>query len=130
MVPGHTSQGAPQMGASADARPTSLESAPRAAGPRSMRIEVGGRVLTVRSDAPESRVNELVDYVNERLERIRSQSTTVSSDQVILLAALNMAEELFALKDRHDALKARVQDRGQRLLATIDRLAGDGRDES
>ena len=88
-----------------------------------MRIEVGGRVLTVRSDAPEARVNAVVRYVNERLDRVRQQSTSVSSDQLVLMVALNMAEELFSLRDRHQALKDMVQDRGQRLLATLDQLA-------
>ena len=90
---------------------------------RSMRIEVGGRVLTVRSDASEARVEAVVRYVNERLNRIREQSQAVSSDQVVLLTALNMAEELFALKDRHQALKTRVKDRSERLLDTLNQLA-------
>ncbi len=88
-----------------------------------MRIEVGGRVLTVRSDAPESRVRAVVSYVNDCLEHAREQSNSVSSDHLVLLAALNMAEELFALRERHQALKDTVQDRGRRLLDTLDRLA-------
>ena len=90
---------------------------------RSMRIEVGGRMLTVRSDAPEARVQAVVQFLNERLDRIRGQSSMVNADQVVLLAALNMAEELFALRERHETLKARVQDRGQQLLATLDQMA-------
>ncbi len=94
---------------------------------RSMQIEVGGRTLTVRSDAPEARVQAVVAYVNERLAHIRRQTTGVrgalSADQLVLMVALNMAEELFTLRERHQALKERVQDRGQRLLETLDQLA-------
>ena len=45
---------------------------------RSMQIEVAGRILTVRSDAPEARVNAVVDDLNQRIERLREQSGVVS----------------------------------------------------
>lgn len=90
---------------------------------RSMRIEVGGRVLTVRANAPDARVHAIVRYVNDRLAEVRNQSQTVSSDQVVLLAALNMAEELFSLRERHQNLKSRVKDRGERLLVALDQLS-------
>ena len=98
-----------------------------------MQIEVGGRTLTVRSDASEARVEAVVAYINERLAQIRRQTQgvrgAVSTDQIVLMVALNMAEELFSLRERHEALKERVQDRGQRLLETLDQIAcGSGPD--
>lgn len=88
-----------------------------------MRIEVAGRTLTVRSDAPEARVNAVVDYVNAQIEQLKDKSVAVSSEQVVLLVALNMAEELFSVRDQYQALKDRVKDRGQRLLTTLDQIA-------
>ena len=89
---------------------------------RSMRIEIGGRALTVRSDAPEERVNAVVALVNDRLNDLQRKTGAVSSDQLVLMTALTMAEELYNLNERHEALKEQVQDRGQRLLEMLDKL--------
>ena len=97
------------------------EQAPRSW--RSMQIEIGGRTLTVKSDAPEARVNAVVALVNERLEALQAQTGAVSTDHLGLMVALTMAEDLFTLQERHQTLKAHVQDRSHRLLETLDQLS-------
>ncbi len=88
-----------------------------------MQIEIGGRTLTVKSDAPQARVNAVVALVNQRLHALQAKTGAVSSDHLGLMVALTMAEDLFTLQERHETLKAHVQDRGHRLLEMLDQLS-------
>ena len=91
---------------------------------RALSIELGGHQLTVRSDADNETVSAIVAYVNERLDTIEDAAPRAPSDKVALLCALNIAEELFAERARHDELKARVAADSKRLLSVVDRLEG------
>lgn len=91
---------------------------------RPLSIELGGHQLTVRSDADNETVSAIVAYVNERLDTIEGAAPRAPSDKVALLCALNIAEELFAERARHDELKARVATDSKRLLSVVERLEG------
>lgn len=90
---------------------------------RSMSLELFGQRLSVVSDADESRVRELVDFVNRRLEAISQGTKRVPAENIALLAALNLAEELFEERDRAERLRRKVRERSRRLLASIDAVS-------
>jgi cell division protein ZapA (FtsZ GTPase activity inhibitor) len=91
---------------------------------RALSIELGGHNLTVRSDADNATVEAIVADVNERLDMIRRSAPRAPDEKVALLCALNIAEELFAEREKHEALKSRVADDSRRLLSVVDRLEG------
>lgn len=93
--------------------------------PRTMNLTLFGQRLSVRSDAEESQVREVVDFVNRRLETIRDGTKRVQTDQIALLAALNLAEELFEERARGERLRKKVRERSRRLLASIDAVSRD-----
>ena len=88
-----------------------------------MNLELFGQRFSVVSDADEQRVREVVDFVNRRLETIRDGTKKVHTDQIALLAALNLAEELFMERDRCERLRRKVRERSVRLLASIDAVS-------
>jgi cell division protein ZapA len=90
---------------------------------KSMSLELFGQRITVLSDNDEDRVRDMVDYVNRKLEEARNSSRKIQTDQIALLAALNIAEELF--KERQDSanLRRRVRERSVKLLSAIDQIA-------
>ncbi|MCA9553861.1 MAG: cell division protein ZapA [Myxococcales bacterium] len=90
---------------------------------RSLELELFGQRLTVVSDSDPALVREVVDFVNRRMEQIRDGAPRAGADQVALLAALNIAEELFEERRRRDALKRTVRERSRTLLGAIDRLS-------
>ena len=90
-----------------------------------MSLELFGQRFSVVSDADEDRVHEVVSFVNRRLEAIRSETKRVQTDHIALLTALNLAEELFEERDRHERLRRRVRERSIRLLASIDAISRD-----
>ena len=95
-----------------------------------MELELFGQRLTVVSDSDPELVREVVDFVNRRMERVREGAPRAGTDQVALLAALNIAEELFEERRRQQALRRTVRERSRTLLGAIDRLSrqGDGRE--
>lgn len=86
-------------------------------------LELFGQRFTVTTDTDPERVRDIVDYVNRKLETIRDVSRRVQTDQIALLAALNLAEELFAERDRRKTLKRSVRDRSMRLLESLDSIS-------
>ncbi len=90
-----------------------------------MSLELFGQRFTVVSDADEERVRDIVDYVNRRLEAIRDASSRVQTDQIALLAALNIAEELFEERNKATTLRRKVRERSVKLLSAIDAVARD-----
>ncbi len=92
---------------------------------RSLNLELFGQRFTVVSDNDEARVRDIVAFVNRRLEEIRDTSKRVQADQIALLAALNIAEELFEERQKNRSLRRKVRDRSLKLLGAIDAMAQD-----
>lgn len=86
-------------------------------------LELFGQRFTVSTDTDAERVRDIVDFVNRRLETIRDASRRVQTDQIALLAALNIAEELFDERDRRRSLKRSVRDRSMRMLDALDSIS-------
>ena len=92
---------------------------------RSLNLELFGQRFTVVSDNDEARVRDIVAFVNRRLEEIRESSKRIQTDQIALLAALNIAEELFEERQKNRSLRRKVRDRSLKLLNAIDAMARD-----
>lgn len=90
---------------------------------RSMSLELFGQRLTVLSDNDEAHVRDLVDFANRKLEEVRDASRRIQTDQIALLALLNVAEELFREKQKGQTLRRRVRERSRKLLGAIDTIA-------
>jgi len=86
-------------------------------------LELFGQRFTVSTDTDTERVRDIVDFVNRRLETVRDASRRVQTDQIALLAALNIAEELFTERDRRRGIQRSVRDRSMRLLDAIDAVS-------
>ncbi len=50
-------------------------------------------------------INALARYVDEQMHRIANSSSTVASAKVAVLTALNIADELFSLRDKKENKK-------------------------
>ena len=89
---------------------------------RALELELFGQRLNVVSDGDPDTVREVVDFVNRRMEQIQEGASRAGTDQIALLAALNIAEELFAERKKGSALKRSVRERSRELLGQIDAL--------
>jgi cell division protein ZapA len=64
-----------------------------------VQVEIGGRTYTLRGDRDPRAVKELAAFVDQRMAEIAEQTLTVDTTRVAILAALNIADELFASRD-------------------------------
>ncbi|HYB19310.1 MAG TPA: cell division protein ZapA [Thermodesulfobacteriota bacterium] len=74
-----------------------------------VRVEILGREYTVKSDEGEERVKRIAEYVNEKLKRISDHTKTVSTLNVAILAAMDIANEYFEILEGHSNLTQKVE---------------------
>ena len=63
-----------------------------------IQVEIAGRTYTLRGNRDATAVRELAAFVDERMREIATRTNTADTTRVAILAALNIADELF--KDR------------------------------
>ena len=83
-------------------------------------VTILGRKFTLRSEGKEEYLREIVKYVNEMMDRIRSGSPGMTDANVAILASLNIADEYFDALGRQRATFAQIENRCDDLLDYID----------
>ncbi len=81
---------------------------------------IAGQKYVIKSDADEQYVNALARYVDDKIGELRRATRTVSTQQVAILAALNIADDFFREQQHGRALKSEVRERAQRALALLE----------
>jgi len=89
-------------------------------------VEVAGQKLTLRTDAGEDYLHALAAFVNDKIAEVKTSTRTFSTHALAILAALNIADELFQARDRArketDELKKRVREKAQRIGELLDKV--------
>jgi cell division protein ZapA len=67
--------------------------------PRRVDVEILGQRYAIRSDAPPDYVRQLVRYVETRVKEIRGDAPGQDPTKVLVLTALDIADELFRLRE-------------------------------
>lgn len=87
-------------------------------------IEILGRQFTFTTDADVREAKEVADYIVESINRASQQceQKTVTPDKwaILILAALNIANDYFELKKRHQQLLTDINRRSENLLHTLE----------
>jgi len=97
-------------------------------------VNIAGNALTVRTDRSEEHMARLAETLNGRVREIQKQGGTANYLNVIMLAAMELADEVLMFEERFqevkqqvDALrrekediKARLDRKSRDLLATLD----------
>ena len=91
-------------------------------------IKVFGQTFTVKTDSEEAHVQAVARYVNEKMDEILKKTRTVSSLNVAILTALNIADDLMREKERRIALLREIGMKSKDLVEKIDMKIG-GKEE-
>ncbi len=96
---------------------------------RTTSVVILGRDYKIRTTESEDFVHEVATYVDGMMNRISSKMTAGTTSQIAVLAALNIAEELFReRRNGHEPPSLNVEDEGSavdvnnRVIALIHRL--------
>jgi cell division protein ZapA len=86
---------------------------------RSVKVEIAGQELSIRSDEGPEYVQELADYVDAHLRELSGDRRVHSPQRMALLVAIQITDELFREKDLHHRFRSRVQARLQALETAL-----------
>ena len=83
---------------------------------RSVSVTIAGQPYVLRSDADEAWVTRVAGVVDARFKKVQRDAREVSTHRVAMLAALQIADELLAERERRAALRRAVRARGKQVL--------------
>ena len=75
----------------------------------SVRVQVGGEDLVVRSELPPEYTREVAAYYDDALRRIRAMLPTIEAHKAAILAGLAVTDELFRSRRTDLEVAARVK---------------------
>lgn len=87
---------------------------------RSVEINVFGQTYTVKTDAEEDYIQEVARYVNEKMDEVLKKTRSVSTLNVAILTALNIADDLLKEKEKRMALLREIEIKSKDLAEKID----------
>ncbi len=87
---------------------------------RLVEIKVFGQTYTVKTDAEEDYIQEVAKYVNEKMEEVLKKTKSVSTLNVAILTALNIADDLLREKEKRTSLLREVEAKSRDLVERID----------
>jgi cell division protein ZapA len=92
--------------------------------PKSVTVTIFGQEYTLRGDAEAEYVQKVAAYVDRKMREVGDNSQLASTAKVAILAAVNIADELFRERQRrHEALAA-LEERTGRIADLIEREVG------
>lgn len=92
---------------------------------RTVDIKVFGQTYTVKTDAEEGHIQEVARYVNEKIEEVLKKTRSVSTLNVAILTALNLADDLLREKEKRNTLLQEVETKSKELVEKIEiKLSG------
>lgn len=62
-----------------------------------VKVKVLGREYTVKSSADQDYMEEIAKYINKKTDELADKFSNLNREQIIILAAINVADELFQL---------------------------------
>ena len=87
---------------------------------RLVEIKVFGQTYTVKTDVEEAHIQKVAQYVNEKMEEILKKTRSVSTLNVAILTALNIADDLMEERELRKALLREVEIKSKNLVEKID----------
>jgi cell division protein ZapA len=87
---------------------------------RLVEIKILGQTYTVKTDADEDYIQEVARYVNEKMDEVLKKTRSVSTLNVAILTALNIADDLLKEREKRKGLLQEVENKTKDLVEKID----------
>jgi cell division protein ZapA len=85
-------------------------------------VEIAGQRYPIRSSLDPEYVARLATYVDEKMRAAADTSPSGDSMRLAVIAALNVADELFRCRDASRARTGELAERAQELERLVDRV--------
>ena len=83
---------------------------------KSYEVKILDQKFVLKTDNDETHVKRIADYVNKIMHDIRQRSHTISTQNIAILGALNIAEEFFA---HEEEIKTQISEWRDRLMQAV-----------
>ena len=88
---------------------------------KSTRVEIFGSEYHIRADADADYVKTVAAFVDAKMSEIAQNQSLVSSTKVAILAAINIADELFKERRKREQTEQDVSEKAQALSEVLTR---------
>jgi len=85
-------------------------------------IRVLGEDISVLSDSGDEYVETVVKYVNDKVKEIQDTTKTINTVHVAILAALNIADEYYKVKEIKEDICQQMESRSEKLIHLINEI--------
>ncbi|MCD6595412.1 cell division protein ZapA [bacterium] len=85
-------------------------------------VKIFNQELKLRTNEPSDYVREVARYVDAKIYEIIDSSGGVSSSKSIILATLNIADELFKEKEKLENLMQKLEERSKIIAENISEI--------
>src|SRR3989338_8029563 len=90
---------------------------------KTFKIEILGREYFLKSDENDEVIEQIKDYINERIKEISDNvSKNISSTNVLVLLALNIASDFIKEKNKVELQKKFIVNKSKKAIETIDQI--------
>lgn len=85
-----------------------------------LHVEIFGHRYTLRGDADEAYAKELAAYVDKKMTEMAGHGKGINSSKLAILAAINIAHELFQLRSRQKERDALIGGKTRDIIESIE----------
>ena len=86
---------------------------------KALNVEILGQKITISSDADESYMRRVADYVDGKMQELLQSTKPIARANIAMLAALNIADEYHKLKEAHEAMLSKLDQLSNKLTTTL-----------
>jgi len=86
----------------------------------SVEVIILGQKYTIKGDAPEEYIRNLASYVDIKLKEVNSSIPNAMPVKALILTSLNLADEIFRMKNEQEKLTKVIEDKAEVLTSLFD----------
>jgi len=86
----------------------------------STEVYILGQKYTIKGDAPEEYIREIASFVDKKLKEVHNSIPNITPVKASILAALDIADELFKLRSEQEVITKTIEEKAERLASLFD----------
>ena len=85
-----------------------------------VKVKIFGNIYNIQGDAHPEYILQLAEYVNDKMEEVNSSISNANHVQIAILAALNIADELFQQREMKQGMSGALEQKTRALISMLD----------
>ena len=86
----------------------------------SIEVNILGQNYTIKGEAPEEYMKKLAAFVDLKLKEVHRSSPSIAPLKAAILASLNIADELYKIREEHDKATREIEEKANVLSGLFD----------